>query len=241
MVDYSTTIYRYIDNIVLINKQINFDRLGLSLVEILIVVAIIGILATLILPFAGRWQSTALTAKGTHHARQLMVGVQGYTAEHRGIPPKTDFSSWPDPSGYTRWVDELAPYVYGSATTNPAGHTMVDGVFRCPGLGGYKKCKNQWVPWDWDNIDWMPVAFHRPDNGNYAPLNTLTAANSKTPFLVSTDKNDGSSGLSEGDQASFDRYVPPSVWKYQGGVIVGFLDGHVEVVPEPNSTNIFKK
>ena len=87
----------------------------------------------------------------------------------------------------------------------------------------------------------MPVLYRRPQNGGYMALNMLNSANSKTPYLVSTDKNNGSSGLSEGDQAMFDLYVPPSVWIYNRGVIVGYLDGHVEIVPSPNSTNIFKK
>lgn len=207
----------------------------------LVVITLIGLLMVLFIPAIGSWQTNARAMQGLHNVRQLVEAAQRYAAEHHGKPPMTDFSSWPDPSGYTRWVDEIIPYVYGTVRTNSSGQPMVDGTFRCPGLTGYKNLGNRWNRWEWNEVDWMPVYAERPVNEGYRNVNILTTSASKMPFLVSTDKNSGATGLAQGDQAGFDTYVPPSVWIFNHGILVGYYDGHAEIVRNPNSTNIFKQ
>lgn len=210
-----------------------------SLIEMLIVVAIIAILLGVLSLALSSWRSAAWSAKSLSNGRQLAVASINYASEHSGQLPQTDWSSYPDASGYKRWIDEILPYVYTEVRTNSSGEPMVDGVFRCPGLNGFKKRGDQWFRWGWDEVDWMNVRKCYV-NDNLIPINMLTCKLVKTPYLVSTDKNDGNYGLSEGDQSYFEQYVPNSVWIYNGGVVVTYLDGHAEIVKAPNSTNIFK-
>jgi len=211
-----------------------------NLIEMLAAISIMVILAAMILPAVQYWRSGARAMKSLHNGRQLGAAAAAYAAEHRGLLPTTDWSSWPDPSGYRYWVEEIVPYVYGETRKNSSGQTMVDGTFRCPGLRGHQLRGDRWYRWEWNEVDWINVSFRKGDSG-WLPSSTLTCDNTKTPFLVSSDKNNGTTGLYEGEQGMFATYVPPSVWIYNKGVIVTYLDGHAEIVREPNSTNIFKK
>lgn len=213
-----------------------------TLVELLTVLLIIAVLSALLFPVIQRMRENSRTVKAIENAKVLTRGGLHYAAEHNGSLPTTDFSSYPDASKYTRWVPELAPYVYGKQHTNSSGQILVEGSFRAPGLNGYKQYKDKWHPWGWGNVDWINVnvAYH-PGTTTRVPLSTMIHANSNTPFIVSTDKNAGTAGLAQGLQSSFNLYVPPEVWIYNDGVIVGYLDGHVEIIQEPNSQNIFNQ
>lgn len=219
-------------------------REAFTLLEILIVLAIIGVLLVSLFTAVDFAQKKVKTMQGINNARALTRAAISYAAEHSGRTPQTDFSSIPDPAGYARWVDEVAPYVYEKIRLNDKGRLMVDGTFRCPGLNGYKQYGNKWRFWSWDSVDWINVRNIRPDGGAAVWPNTRVHLLNKTPWIISSDKNVvGSAGLIEKNQAGFDTYVPPSVWIFNGGVIVGYLDGHVEIVQEPSSTNtdLFKK
>ena len=222
------------------HQRKNLRVFAWSMIELLVAMALMAILVALLLPAVGVWRASAWTTKSLSNGRVLAAAAVSYATEHSGHLPQTDYSSWPDPSGYKRWVDEIIPYVYGSVRTNSSGQPMVDGTFRCPGLGGYKKMGDRWNRWDWTEVDWINVN-ERYVNGVRIPISTLTCPLAKTPPLVSTDGNkNGTGGISEGSQPHFALYVPPSVWIYRGGAIVTFLDGHVETIKSPNSTNIFK-
>ncbi|MDR1279404.1 MAG: prepilin-type N-terminal cleavage/methylation domain-containing protein [Opitutaceae bacterium] len=58
-----------------------------TLVELLTVIAIIGILAAIIIPAAQRVRKTALQAAGRSNLRQLMAATLAYTSENRDSPP----------------------------------------------------------------------------------------------------------------------------------------------------------
>lgn len=213
-------------------------KAAFTLVEMLIGLAIIGVLLAMLFSAIGPVQKKIQTAQGINNARELTHAALGYAAEHRGKMPQTDFDSYPDASGYTRWVTEVIPYVYGKVQSE------VDGTFRCPGLNGYKQYRSRWRAWGWNNVDWINVRYIRPGGGAAVQPNTLVHALEKTPWIISTDMNtNGTSGLIERTPAGFNTYLAPSTWIFNGGVIVGYLDGHVEVVQNPSSTNInlFKK
>ncbi len=213
--------------------------IAFTLIEMLVAIAIIAVLIGVMSLVLTSWRTATWSAKSLSNGRQLAAASLNYAGEHGGQLPQTDWSSWPDSSGYKRWIDEIIPYVYGETPTNSSGQPMVNGVFRCPGLNGFKERGDQWYRWDWEEVDWMNVQ-ERYVNGTRVPINTLTCDLVNTPYLVSTDKNTGVAGLYEGSQPLFELCVPKEVWIYHGGVIVTYLDGHAEIVKDPNSTNIFR-
>ncbi len=212
-----------------------------SLPEVLLSIGIIIVSLAILFPVSRAVRVRIWMTKGIQNAKQLTLAAQRYATEHRGLVPQTDYGSYPDPSGYTRWQLEIAPYVYSNLRIDATGWPYVDGVFRCPGLNGDKVYGNQWEVARWTSIDWINVQkiwF----NGERVSPSLLLHPVSRIPYLVSTDRNtNGTAGLLEGSQALFETYVPEAVWIYSGGVIVSYLDGHVEIVRNPNALSIFKK
>lgn len=67
-------------------------RCGFTLVELLAVVAIIGVLAGLILPLAGRVRDRARASVCLSNLRQIGTAIYAYCAENRGVLPGPLFS-----------------------------------------------------------------------------------------------------------------------------------------------------
>lgn len=118
---------------------------------------------------------------------------------------------------------------------------MVDGVFRNRGLEGFRRYGNAWRDWSWDSVDWINFYQVRGASGQWSRLSTLKEQQSTQPFVVSSDRNTGSSGLYVGEPAVFNALVPPEVWVFNNGVIVGYCDGHAENIKQPTLEKILKR
>lgn len=75
---------------------------GFTLVELLTVVAIVGILAALIIPVVAKVRQTALRTDCASNLRQLGQGLALYVADHKGVLP----TSWTG-SNETVWRKQL--------------------------------------------------------------------------------------------------------------------------------------
>jgi prepilin-type N-terminal cleavage/methylation domain-containing protein/prepilin-type processing-associated H-X9-DG protein len=88
-----------------------------TLVELLVVIAVIGILAALILPTLGRAREAANRAACMSNARQLSLAVMGYLGENRGYFPEASsvnsyYSGYsPRATGQAPWTP--LPAIYG--------------------------------------------------------------------------------------------------------------------------------
>lgn len=79
-----------------------------SLVELLVVIGIIGLLASLLLPSLAGAKSKALQAKCASNLRQVGIGLQMYADDHQGWMPLTTHS---DTDTDHSWIFTLRPYL----------------------------------------------------------------------------------------------------------------------------------
>jgi type II secretion system protein G len=63
---------------------------GVSLVELIIIAAILGIMAAIVVPFFQSQSTQAKEAVAKDHLRILRSAIELYTVQHRGIPPGYD-------------------------------------------------------------------------------------------------------------------------------------------------------
>ncbi|HET6879462.1 MAG TPA: DUF1559 domain-containing protein [Pirellulales bacterium] len=90
-------------------------RRAFTLIEILFVVAIIGILIALLLPAIQASRETARRHSCLNNLAQLILATQNYAAAHGVLPPGTIEATGPvhsRPAGYhVSWVAQILPFV----------------------------------------------------------------------------------------------------------------------------------
>lgn len=99
----------------------------MTLLEILFVLAVISILATLVIFVMGRLQENLRNTACISNLRQIGIAMNTYASEHEGLYPR----AYPD--GGLTWMWKLAPYVgIPEGTMGPAPKPRAIGVFVCP-------------------------------------------------------------------------------------------------------------
>lgn len=108
---------------------------GFTLVELLVVVAIIATLIGLLLPAVQSARSAARRTQCASNIRQVALGVIAYADAHRGLFPSRTHTE--DVSRQLHWIQQLAPFVESVdvirlCPDDPLGNLRMNGL---PGSG----------------------------------------------------------------------------------------------------------
>lgn len=112
-------------------------RGGFTLVELLAVIAIVGVLAAIVIPVVGSVRETARAGTCVSNLRQIGTATQLFASEYKGILPGIGKTV---PTASASWHDVLNARVFGSrlgslnGTLQRSGDTPVAGQIYCPSM-----------------------------------------------------------------------------------------------------------
>ncbi|MFW5856975.1 MAG: prepilin-type N-terminal cleavage/methylation domain-containing protein [Planctomycetota bacterium] len=148
-----------------VNSPIGTDRTrsGFTLVELLVVVAIISILAGLLMPALQGAIDMARTTDCQNRLRNIGLAWQYHTDEWDGIMPPARQKNEAG-TGWIDWFRRIGPYLeepyFGASVWSPASATqVVDGnTARCPSYDytGYIDTKHGGNVKNYGNWGWVP-------------------------------------------------------------------------------------
>lgn len=210
-------------------------RRGFTLIEMLIVIAIIGLLAALLLPALARGKSSAQSAACKSNLRQIGIALICYVHEEEFFPP--DRQDDPGLLAIYGWPAHLLPNLSSNTT-----------VFRCPATGTeieWSKAPNgpQAFPFNVTAYSRFSYGYNFMGvGGGWLGLGSagqfrLPASKVAVPSEMIAIGDSNGDGIADGD---IEFRKPPSLLlpltplgnRHRGGANVVFCDGHVEWAPQ---------
>ncbi len=224
--------------------------LAFTLIELLAVIAVVGILAAILIPAVGKVRERAKETECASNLRQIGVGVGLYQAENNGSFPSLNDGSVPGEQ--ITWFEQLRPYL-SQEIDSPSVAKIID-VVHCPSAEFYKVDANgnrrNTHGYGW-NMYLIPDTRVRPDGSRNSPYRALNVQRPSEVALMADAGQRSPSGWAFGyfvskrgayDPATAEQTIPESdfYWygasegnpgfaaRHNGRGNVLFVDGHVE-------------
>ena len=151
-------------------------RVRFSLIELLIVIAIIAILAGLLLPALDRARRTSRATACVNNLKQIYLGFQNYNSDYDGFYPRYGFDSQP----YCYWFWENINYNYVNSIYRYCGPQ----VLMCPSK---QTTRNQSYMMTW----YLGSAYRKAVTVKRPSKTLLAADGDNNPYFTSgSTRND---------------------------------------------------
>ncbi|EIP97188.1 prepilin-type N-terminal cleavage/methylation domain-containing protein [Opitutaceae bacterium TAV1] len=115
-------------------------RSAFTLIELLTVIAIIGILAAIIIPTVGKVRDTARSAQCLGNLRQIGAAARLYIEDNKGMTPPLSWEFYPElwPYAYNPAQKDDVRTAISSAGTSRPGAPLTGTIFECPKVNNDK-------------------------------------------------------------------------------------------------------
>ncbi len=193
-------------------------RAAFTLIELLIVIAIIAVLAALLLPALARAKERARSVQCLSQLRQIGLATRCFTEDNEDVFPRSQHSAFAN--GELPWERVIAPGL-GFSTTNWT--SLLRGVYHCP-------ADKRTVPWSYG----LNVYFELGPDDDYE-------GKPQTWRRVGEIPNHSATILFAENQSAAD-HIMPNFWtapqdavdvpsrRHQGRANYGFVDGHTDAL-----------
>jgi prepilin-type N-terminal cleavage/methylation domain-containing protein/prepilin-type processing-associated H-X9-DG protein len=188
---------------------------GFTLVELLVVIAVIAILASLLLPALGKAKGRAHTISCMNNLRQIGLATQLYIQDHEDELPQSQHTN-------ASWIASLAPYLGGT------------NVYRCP-KDPHPTRQYTYAINDFLLVGMVPgKSFHRADSIP-SPVDTLFMTEAHEQNTHSDHYHFTATDPSEGGYGPLEFSLQVAVRRHDQKANYVFVDSHVETRPWPTT------
>jgi prepilin-type N-terminal cleavage/methylation domain-containing protein/prepilin-type processing-associated H-X9-DG protein len=201
------------------------NRRGFTLLELLVVVAIIAVLAALLVPVVGRMTERGRTTKCTNYLQQIGAAAMRYAGENEMQLPVTSHQRR---TGYKSWTITLQPYASGKL------------FFRCP-------CdEDKERPYSYAMNDFLTPNPAGAPELDVARLSRLDRARETVLFAEAAKEYVNTDHFHFSDYLG--RPIPPEIFTKQvaaerhgGAANYLFADAHVETIPWERAQKLLRE
>lgn len=226
-----------------------YSHFAFTLIEVLVVIAIIAILAGMLLPALSKAKETARAAICKSNMRQLALGMMFYVDDHNdyflwsGSVDRNLIPDWvwggqletypDDPAqwrrrsyGFHPEAGSLFTYVGGGIRARRANpnHTNEYKVYRCPSTGKIGKAQRVNFAMNW-NIDRNRDLANDRNTGEKGVRASAVQMPSEKILLVNEDPATmRNASFTPGGTAANGNFIT-----HNGRINIGFIDGHIDI------------
>ena len=204
-----------------------------TLMELLVVLAISGILTALLLPVISRSRGKAMQTQCVSNQRQLGLGIQNFATDNHAYPSAFASTTSDNPGP---WYVQLQRG--GFDVSKPRTNFIYEGVWRCPSAQGSVDSRNGSIPISYGYNAFGVLAIGNPTNalgllGRFVSVSALfepireSEVISPSEMTAMGDSFVGGVFFMREHLDYLDRGGRASS-RHQGRVNVAFCDGHVE-------------
>jgi prepilin-type N-terminal cleavage/methylation domain-containing protein/prepilin-type processing-associated H-X9-DG protein len=209
-------------------------RRGFSLIELLVVVVIVGILASLLLPALARSKETARRINCASNLRQMIIAAQFYANESDSFFPISYYNETRDGASYAVCWD-LTTRLGNPASVEP-GLLWQGGnakeIQQCPAFRG----KANWLEDPYTGYNYYTSYIgHGQQESVAAPAKVFEARNPGGTVIFGDGQYKGGANKfmrapwpNPGDEGFKGRWAGTQGFRHGGQSNAGFCDGHVE-------------
>lgn len=212
-----------------------------TLVELLTVIAVIGVLAAILIPVVGKVRQKGQETRGMSNLRQVAIGCLLVAEEERGLLP----ASWEDDATQLNFLYHVSKRVLGNTDPNPLSWVRFEALHD-PSASDRDKINSNPMP------DFSAHPRLMPDTVRAGPRVNVAQVKQPSQMFLVFDASVGDFGRSYytarwipgweeplGDDGDAIVVFPESDlvqgsigWRMRGGraAKVAFVDGHIEVV-----------
>jgi prepilin-type N-terminal cleavage/methylation domain-containing protein/prepilin-type processing-associated H-X9-DG protein len=186
---------------------------GFTLVELLVVIAVITILASMLLPAFSGARRRALAVRSVSNVRQLGLGMHLYASDFGQLPRD------PREEGESAWIFTIAPYL-----------TAVDGIRTCPAdplREARMQARSCGYVLNYYTSGGQPASFDNPAGDplfGFDPDRNVDAfPRPAETFLLFEASN---AGVGASRPPVFDDHTHPDTWLLGWGHVLADIDPH---------------